>query len=183
MSVSRRRDPWTRNRLDSVRGSLTAVWSPTLPGRLPGQVWRPAAGDTGGMNTKALSDLSPTTRTALCVLGLAGPENVFRFFDISRPNEELLARRSNQSAGEYKVVSVNGLCILGVSFIRGESMTLLEENGTPTFDERSVSTAEYRDAPGEFQYELIAVLRADPVSEEIYVGLRALYQEANASGS
>jgi hypothetical protein len=135
------------------------------------------------MTTVSLSDLSPAARSVLSVLGLAGPGNVLRFFDNGRPGEELSVCRGEGHPSVWPVVSVDGLRSLGASFIRGESMTLLEENGTPTYDEVKVSTAEYFGDPGPFQFEVIEALRADPVSAELDAGLRELSRDARATGT
>ncbi|WP_407571640.1 hypothetical protein [Deinococcus altitudinis] len=74
----------------------------------------------------------------------------------------------------FNVPSVEGLRELGVSFLNGETLTLLSENGTPVFDETEVSVCEYLAEPLWFHYEVLAALRADPKVEALYARLRAM---------
>ena len=104
-----------------------------------------------------LSELNSAARETLSTLGLDRPGARLRFLDNRRPGEELLT-----------------------SF--AETLTPLEETGTPVFDEGEVPAAAYLKTPGEFFFEAMAALRTDPASAPLYAGLKTLHLESGATG-
>jgi len=94
----------------------------------------------GGNTTGRLTELDAAGLQVLRVLGWVEAGVRMRFFDNGRPGEAFM---TVFAGGRFVMPGVEALRRLGVSFVQGDPVTLLEENGTAVRDEVVLSVTEY----------------------------------------